>query len=267
MRASFALHPAAAKRIIARGVVNLPEVRNALQNGRIIIGAGTTNAFIVEELTGQRIEEKTRYAAGIICDHRLCLSEPRQRINPVCLYKGQPVEAFWEDFLKEFGPDDVFIKGANAIDAFGRAGVLLGSPLGGTVGAILGILASRGSKLIIPVGHEKMIPSCAEASEMMGIGRLDYSLGMKTGFMELPFGLVFTEVDALELLYGVRAVVVAAGGVGGSEGSVVVAIEGTDESVKTALNEVKKALKEKPIKGGRLACKDCPSPCYFVTAK
>ena len=56
------------KRLVAKGVAALPEVRQALQEGFVIIGRGTTNAFVAEELTGGKIENKGHYAAGFIVD-------------------------------------------------------------------------------------------------------------------------------------------------------------------------------------------------------
>ena len=54
VRGIFALTPAESKRLIAKAVVRLPEVRHAWENGRIIIGNGTTTGFVAAELLGQR---------------------------------------------------------------------------------------------------------------------------------------------------------------------------------------------------------------------
>ncbi len=48
--AMVSLTPAESMRLIARGVTALPAIKNAMQRGMIIIGRGTTNAFIIEEL-------------------------------------------------------------------------------------------------------------------------------------------------------------------------------------------------------------------------
>ncbi len=45
--------------------------------------------------------------------------------------------------------EDVFIKGANALDANGTAGILLAHPAGGTIGAALGAVMARGANLPI----------------------------------------------------------------------------------------------------------------------
>lgn len=56
IRALVSLTPAESKRLIAKGVSALPEVRRALEQGIVIIARGTTNAFVVEEMTGDKVE-------------------------------------------------------------------------------------------------------------------------------------------------------------------------------------------------------------------
>jgi len=57
--------------------------------------------------------------------------------------------------------------------------------------------------------------------------------------------VVVTEIQALKVLWGVSATHVATGGLGGSEGSVVLTIEGMEEDVDRAFALVK-ALKGEP---------------------
>jgi len=42
------------KRLIGKGVAQMPIVKNALENGMVIIIKGTTNAYVAEEITGQK---------------------------------------------------------------------------------------------------------------------------------------------------------------------------------------------------------------------
>ena len=58
-------------------------------------------------------------------------------------------------------------------------------------------------------------------------------------------GLIFTEIEALEVLCGVQAILIAAGGVAGAEGSVRLLIEGMDEDVEAAV-ELVKSIKGEP---------------------
>ncbi len=259
MIATFSLSSAGAKRLIARGLINEPAFQQALARGRIIIGVGTTNSYIAEELGFISADDKPRFAAGIVSGGIPCVTNAETRFANICLENGRIMEVPWEEFIMDFDRDDVFIKGANAFDANGNAGVLLANPMGGTVGGFYGVLAARGCNLLVPVGHEKMIPSCTAAARVMGINRLDCSLGQRCGLALLPAGYawIYTEISALKTLFGVEATIVAAGGVNGSEGSVMVAIDGPTGAVKDALTLARTLLKEKPLSVPRQSCKEC----------
>ncbi|NLF17032.1 MAG: hypothetical protein GX595_07220, partial [Lentisphaerae bacterium] len=45
------------KRLIARGVAQCDAVQRARDRGVIAIGSGTTNAYVIEELTGSPIDK------------------------------------------------------------------------------------------------------------------------------------------------------------------------------------------------------------------
>ncbi|CFX88865.1 Uncharacterized [Syntrophomonas zehnderi OL-4] len=264
MIASFALSPAAAKRLIARGLINEPIFRHAYTTGKLIISVGTTNSYIAHELGLINASEQRLFAAGVVTKGLPCVAA-ENRLPHICLEKGQRVEGDWVEFLNGFGRDDVFIKGANAFDANGNAAVLMANPQGGTAGAAWGVLASRGSKVLIPVGHEKMIPSCQAATKVMGIERVDNSLGLRCGLAVLPVGQIYTEINALHALFGVDATIVSAGGVDGSEGSIMVAIEGEQQPVRAALTMARSLLKEKPLSVPKQSCNNCimDFPCFF----
>ena len=57
------LTPAESKRLIARGVAAYDRVRRALKSATIVVCKGTTNAYVAEELTGQKID-KARFVTG-----------------------------------------------------------------------------------------------------------------------------------------------------------------------------------------------------------
>jgi len=63
--------------------------------------------------------------------------------------------------------------------------------------------------------------------------------------VSFPFpGEVFTEIEAILLLTGARAELVAAGGVGGAEGCVWLAVWGNKEQMEAAENVVKEVANE-----------------------
>ena len=226
------------KRLIAKAIKELPEVKAALNNGRLIIIGGTTNAFVVEELLGREIN-KFWFAAGRIAFGELGANEREKRIKPFVLKDGNPVDIHPNDMLMEFTSEDVYIKGANAVDPDGNAGVLVADDKGGTIGAALGIIQARGSSLIVPAGLEKLVPSVIEASKKCGQGRFQYATGLKVGLMPLVSARVVTEIHAIDILFGsdgVKATHVSSGGIAGSEGAVVLVLEGNNEGVKKAFD-------------------------------
>lgn len=237
MKALFVLTPVESKRLIAKGVAALPEVTNALKQRTIIVGWGSTNTYIVQELSGETIEVK-RYVAGYIGGGELKVSEGEDRIPPLVLHKGKKTDVHPKDALQAFGRDDVFIKGANAVDPDGNAGILLHNDVGGTIGTALGILAARGSHLIIPVGLEKLIPSVKEAANTCGLETVDYATGKKVGFMPLMYGRTVTEIEAIQLLVDVAAVHTASGGLDESQGAITLAVSGDEHNVKKAIGIV-----------------------------
>jgi len=251
----LSLKPAESKRLIAKAVVKLPEMQWALEHGKIIVSMGTTNAFIAEELLGQPVS-KYNYAAGFISD-RLDSTDEVERILPYMWDKGQlvevPTEVIYREgptqgFLRQFGAGDVFIKGANAVDPFGNAAVFTGNNLGGTCGGHMGVLWARGAHLIVPVGLEKLIPSVVVASRKAGIERLKYATGQKVGLWPIVNATVVTEIQAFQVLCGVKATHVGSGGIGGGEGSVILVVEGKDEDVARAFRLVESVKGEEPVR-------------------
>lgn len=262
-KAQVTLTSAESKRLIAKAVARLPEVTGALGRGTVVIAGGTTNAYVAEEILGETVP-KERYTAGIVTDGLLCVTPPELRYPPIILKAGKRVSISLQEALESFGPDDVFIKGANAIDPQGFAGVIVANPTSGTIGAALPIIAARGSHLVVPCGLEKLIPSVVAAARVTGIDTFDYSLGTPVGMMPLVNARVITEIEAIRVLAGASATHVASGGVGGSEGSVTLVIHGESEDVRTAF-ELIKAIKGEPgIPALRRECASCKSQCVLA---
>ena len=245
--AIVSLTVAESKRLIAKGVAALPEVQQAMKSGRIVIARGSTNAFVAEEVLGRTIEAKANYAAGLIAEGRLGINGRRQMMEPYAIRDGQPVPLSIPEILKEFKASDVFIKGANAIDLNGYAGVLLGGEESGTIGMALPTVTARGSHLIVPAGLEKLIPSVIEAANRCGLNRYKYGTGTRVGFMPVVTGKVVTEIQALEVLTGVSAFHVSSGGIAGSEGGVVLVLEGSEDEVDRAWQLVSSIKGEAPV--------------------
>ncbi|NLO21074.1 MAG: hypothetical protein GX119_03650 [Syntrophomonadaceae bacterium] len=262
---TFALHPAASKNLIARAVCQLPEVKWAWGNGKIFIGHGSTNVAVAQELLNLKIEHPEQYISGVISQRVACATEPRGRSKPWCIDKGRVLDVDWIDFVNTFKAGDIFIKGANAIDPAGNAGILLGDLQGGTIGKSIGILKARGVQIIVPVGLEKMILSCPVAEKVMGIEKSARLLGMKTGYISVSNATIISEIESLKILLDLDAIQIAAGGVGGMEGAVVLAVNYKDEATEQELIKLIKGLSRKPrLNIKRKSCRDCEAPCAML---
>src|SRR4030042_2281192 len=226
----FTLTPSESKRLIAKAVAILPVVRNAMENGRLVITNGTTTAYVAEEILGRPVP-KLGFCAGVVIDGERRVMPKEERMQPFIFKKGNLADIPLSEILREFEVDDVLIKSGNAIDIDGNVGVLLASDFGGTIGSVLGTITARGAHLIMPVGLEKLIPSVIEASYAAGQQKFKYSRGYKVGLMPVVNAEVITEIEAIKLLTGADAIHIASGGVGGSEGAVTLIVQGTDEEV------------------------------------
>jgi hypothetical protein len=234
--ATFVLTVSESKRLIAKGVAQLPCIRRAMSQGTIAVCKGTTNAYVLEELLGEPVE-KTGYVLGATLPAR---GPERASLLPtsipeVVLRDGRPAADFptVQAAFGIMGPGDVAIKGANALD-YDRhlAGVLIGHPEGGTVGSFIGRMHGRKFGLVIPVGLEKQVAGdlhAAEAESLAGDSR--ESSGPSLWVID---GEIITEIEALKLLTGVEARQIGAGGIGGAEGAVWLLAHGDDASVARA---------------------------------
>jgi len=246
--AMVVLNPAESRRLLAKATVALPEVRNAWNNGMIIIARGITNAFVTEEFFGITVEPKAGQTIGMVCAGITNGNSGEPPSTWHVIRKGKVVEGADSNVeILSFSPGDVFIKGANAIDREGNAGIYVSSVKAGTIGMAWPILTPRGCHLIMPVSLEKLVPSVIEAAKHTGIYHFRYSTGLPTKLVPVPLGRVITEIQAFGILAGVGAYHIGSGGVGGSEGSVHLSLEGDEERVERAFELAKSVKGEPPV--------------------
>jgi hypothetical protein len=245
------LTPSAGKRLIGKGMATHPAVRDTLENGTLVIIAGTTNAYVAEEIltvTGE-IDKFSRkgFFRGITLPPTYSTTE-QGRLTDESGFPGDVVihRGVWDkgktiydvaDGLKE---GDLILKGANALDVVNRrAAILIGNPQGGTISLILNAVIGRRTGLILPVGLEKRVPGSLD--EMANMVNTPGSKGLRLWPVA---GEVFTEIDAIRLLTGVKAELFAAGGICGAEGSVWLGISGTREQEEKAEKMLKEIASE-----------------------
>jgi len=240
------LNPSESRRLLAKAVVALPEVRNAMKKGMIIIGRGITNAYVTEELLKTTVEPKAAQTVGLIANGFANAHAGAPPCTWHVIYKGKVVEGADSNVeILKFGPNDVFLKGGNAIDPQGNAGVWASGMKGGTIGMCWPIVTPRGAHLIQPIGLEKLVQSVEEAALHSGIYHYKYSIGIPGKIVPVTTSMVVTEIEAFAILAGVRAYQIAAGGVGGSEGAVALTLEGEEKKIEKAF-KLAKSVKGEP---------------------
>lgn len=236
------------KRLIAKGITHHPLVIKTLKTGRIFIGRGSTNAYILEELTNEEFE-KAHYVAGQVTGdkktlHRLSALKGEKRLPEVFLENGEVKKI--TDELSTFSPHDLVIKGGNVLGLDGIAGIYAAHPEGGTVGRIIPVATARGIPVIIPISLNKLVTEDVwELAQVMGNQTMkkEFTMGLPIGIIPLV-GDVFTEIDALFFLYPDLDVYhMGAGGVGDGAASQHFMLEGPVEEIERAYNEIKELIK------------------------
>ncbi len=251
MRAIIVLTHSECKRLIAKGIAELPEVKEALEKHRIFVSRGSTNAYVLEELLGEPIE-KRHYVAGQMTGDKKTLYRfgslrAEKRLKEIVIDKGvkKEVDDFKEALL-EFEPGDLIFKGGNTLGSDGVAGVYMAHPIGGTIGGILPIALARGIEIFVPISLSRSVDdSVWELSQIMGNQTIDkeYAMGLPIGIMPIP-GEVFTELEAFDILYPeVNVFHIGSSGVGTGEGSLHFLFVGEDEKVKAAYQGMVKLAK------------------------
>lgn len=235
--------PAAGKRIIAKALTAHPYVREVLVEGLLVIIAGTTNGYVAEEILKSLGQEEgfTRqgFWRGVVTPTAFDPPEyPPTRdvvIQDGTWQQGKTIF----DVTDQLGEGDLVMKGANAFDTHGQAGVHIGSTTGGTVMAAVSAVIGRRSRLLIPVGLEKRI-----SEDINLVARRVNAPGSEgPRLMPMP-GEIFTEIDAIRLHTGAEVFLVSAGGVYGAEGAVRLGIEGSTDQVSAAEALITECLDE-----------------------
>ena len=225
-----------AKRIIAKGVATLPEVQQALSEGKVLLKGGTTVSAIGEELIGQPLKISGRVSPR---GTRAAFNSTVQG-HVLLLTSGsfQVVEDSLKEIIPTLGRQDIIIIGANALDPYGNAAMCMGGVFGGPAGEVLAGVLGCGARIIIPVGLEKLIPGpISEAVMAAGRNTMRLSRGMAVGMLPL-IGQIVTERDALALLANVSCTVIAKGGIDGAEGATTMVVSGSEAEVAKAASVI-----------------------------
>jgi hypothetical protein len=278
MLAQVVLTPTESKKLIALAIARLDVVRNAFNGGTIMIHPSSSTYFIVEELTGEK-PATNHWVCGVVTPRGMCVEmatvlgdfTPKEaEVDVGDLPAGWVIkdkklcpEMKQSELLDIITANDVYIKGINALDPEGNAGILVGYEA--SMGYILSAWRKKKFSIIYPAGLEKLIPTpIDQAVKEAKPAKYDYAMGLPTGLFPCPKGKTVTEVDAVAMLSGATAIPIAAGGLGGAEGAVTLVIKGNDEQVNKAIEYIEQS------KGAHLPqlrlcnCSGCTVPhCRF----
>ena len=284
MRAQVSLTPTESKKLLAKALAEMVTIKEAMEKGLVVIHPSSTTLFLIEELTGKR--PQGLWVCGMIIPEGACVSrEQREAVKKILIkLKGRkrdpgqfPFSWVFEkgsfktglplaSLLDKMDKQDVYVKGANAIDPQGKAGVLYAGIAAGTFGKVIKAFRNKGFAIVLPTGLEKLIPTPIEkAAKYASRTKMDVAMGIPVGLIPSP-GEVVTEVEAIHILSGAEAVIVGAGGIDGAEGSVTLVIKGSKKNVTRSYQIIE------AVKGATLPkiyptdCGSCPfSGCHFNT--
>jgi hypothetical protein len=258
MRLQITLTVPEGKRIVAKGIANLPVVASALENGRIFLKGGTTVSAVCEELTGKpmsilgRISARGAVTAGT--------NPGKYHCALIEMGKLFDADSSLDSAVEKLGPADVVIIGANAIDSHGNAAMMYGAPMGGPPGRIISGIMAECRNIIVAVGQEKLIPgSLPDIIQKTSRKGVDRSMGMAVGLTPVV-GRIVTEVESILALADVDCFVIGRGGISGGEGAITIVIDGPPKDVMR-LDGLIASIKGSAISGMPQTLAECEPPC------
>lgn len=278
MLAQVVLTPAESKKLIAKAIIKLDVVRQAVRNGLIVLHPSSSTYFIVEELTGKK-PATNHWVCGVVAPRGMCVEmamalggqspqgseyDPGELGGLWAIKQGKLIaEDKTNRLMEQMTAGSVYIKGVNALDNQGNVGILCGER--GALGIIFSAWKKKKFDIVFPVGLEKLIPiPILEAAKEAKQAKYDYGMGLPAGLYPCPKGITVTEIDAVRLLSGATAVPIASGGLGGAEGAITMVIKGTEKQVEKAVKYVEqsKGAEMPPLRLNN--CSACPVPhCRF----
>lgn len=280
-RVQIVLSPPESKRLLCQALLEYGPVKNALSNGIVAVHPSSSTYHLYSILVGRRPEGV--WMAGMIIPRGTCiegrchaefeadgyddLSNPANFPYTWVFRAGQldPEPIKLSDILAQIGKGDIYVKGVNAADAYGYTGVLMASLAGGTIGLTIKAAKKQKFDLICMAGLEKFIPgSIKEVAPETGRPITKDALGIPCGLLPIKRP-AFSEITAFQELYGVKAIPVASGGVGGAEGSIMLVLKGEEDNLIRAMEGIKN-IKGTPSPEVKIPdCKTCHSPgCLFA---
>jgi hypothetical protein len=229
----FCVTVSMAKRLIGKGMAALPEIQTVLKKGTLVILGGTTNGYVAEEILSSIGQAGGFSRAGFRRGMTVAPgAKPLKAAfeGDVIFRDGEVVrgQTLYE-VVDDLKTGDIIVKGANAFDPMNKPAVLIGHPQGGTIIAAMSAVIGRRVRLIMPVGLEKRVME--DLDDLAAWANDPDASGPR---LFVAPGEIFTELDAIQVLTGAEAALLAAGGVYGAEGADWLGIRGTPEQEEAA---------------------------------
>src|SRR3989304_3271641 len=151
MRALVVLTPSESKKLIGKAVLAIDAVKKARESGTVVIHPSSSTFHMIEELRDATTDGL--WVCGIVVPRGMCIAREnfestansRGHRGPsdfphAWVVKGGQVSRGDRliDELNALGPEDVYVKGVNALDPEGNVGVLVGNRTGGATGVVGG---------------------------------------------------------------------------------------------------------------------------------
>jgi len=243
----FCMTTSMGKRLIGKAMAQHPAIKGVLEQGTLVIIAGTTSGYVAEEILRSLDQGEGFSRQGF----RRGMTTAPDAEAPTFDFPGDVVirDGQWQrgqtifDVADELQSGDVVLKGGNALDGRGQAAVQIAHPQGGTILAAAAAVVGRRVRLIVPIGLEKRVLEDVNALAL----RCNATGAQGPRLFPIP-GETFTESDAIKLLTGAQVHLLAAGGVYGAEGASWLGIEGNDKQVEAAERLIQSLADEPPCR-------------------
>ena len=245
--AGINLTVAESKRLIAKGIVNHPKVKEKLTKGMVIITSGTTNTYIAEELVNLDAPRGSFMTGNITPQNRGNIAEGLTRVPNIVLVDGQKVDVNYEDALKQISEGDIIFKGANLLNYENKqVAVCIGAATGGTTSQIRPYTVEGKGHLIVPIGLEKQVYGDLKDYEKLFENEVEKLSNVPRVWVHQN-AEIFTEIEAVKALADVNVAPFAAGGIAGREGGISLAVYGSKENVQKVLEVIAEIQGEEPF--------------------
>lgn len=235
------------KRLIAKGIMAMPSVKEKLEKGMIIVTKGTTNTYIAEELLNKSIEHGSFVIGHFAPEGQSPVNADKRQMQEVIIKDGKVLDVTYDEALKMLEPGDIVIKGGNLLNySMKQAAVCIGAPNGGTTYKLLPYVGEGKAELIIPIGLEKETTANLEKLENT-LNAGNERLNSVPRLYMFRTGTVFTEIEAIRQFADVKVFPYGVGGISGREGGVSLVISGSETEVNKVLELVKTIQGERPF--------------------